>query len=103
MELRDISIQDDRLHPKFISLRMALKRVAQNRLKNGLITSPQHQRLKEKVRSATPRDFAPLVFLIVQEKIGTRAVEVPAAKRANPNSREWVIPDLRRDEFEIMR
>lgn len=101
--LRLIVQRGDRRHPKVIDTRKALKRVARRKMNNGDITDEQYKAIKWAIDKAEARDFAPLIFLILRDTVAHRTHRVPMQQRASLSSEEYIIPDLKPDEFEILQ
>jgi hypothetical protein len=53
------------------------------------------------VERARPNDWRPLIFLIPYPPVAARVQVVPREKRAS-HEFEYIVPDLRRSEFEII-
>lgn len=100
--LRDIAQQGDRGHPKLLVTKIALKRVARKKWKEGNISEQQFREIQWRISHADTREFSPRIYLIPQDKVVNRIVEVPVEKRASLSSREFIIPDLKLEEFDYI-
>jgi hypothetical protein len=68
---------------------------------NGLITAGARDEITTIVRMAPFLDWRPLLFIIPYACVSDRVREAPREKRAS-TEREFIVPDLKRDEFDII-
>ena len=71
----------------------------------GVITTKQHKEIKNMVKYAEYEAFLPLIYVIPVDKISNsdiRCIEVPIKDRASDASVEYIIEDLKEDEFQII-
>jgi hypothetical protein len=101
-QFRLVAESGDRGNDKIISVKNKLKRVARSKLRTGEITQNEYDALRWEVNAAESWYFTPILYLISREKVGSRAKAIPIDKRANPNSKEYMIDDLKADKFEVI-
>lgn len=99
---REIAENDDRGHPKYKSVLATLRKVARKKLQTGGLTQTQFREIQQLLNQSGPQYFSPLIYVIRSDLIAaSRLLLVPTP--ANPLSQEIIIPDLGRDEFDIIR
>lgn len=84
-------------------LRIGLKKGTDARLAQGVISKDEHDEIYEIVDAAERQDFSPLIYVIPFEKVQHIIKSVPVHKRAHPLSDEWVIEELTREFFDLLR
>ncbi len=71
-------------------------------LTSGTIDVDDFARIKEIVEKADLSEFRPLIYLIPSDKINSKLKLVPVSDSANPLSTEYLICDLKKDEFDVI-
>lgn len=84
-------------------LRIGIKKGADIKLAQGVISKDELDDIYAIVDAADRQDFSPLIYLIPFEKVETLLKKVPIDKRAHPLSDEWIIENLSKDDFDLMR
>lgn len=98
----DVS-QGDRHSRAVRNNRIGLLRGAAQKRKSGQIDERMEQEIGSVVRGAGIRDFRPLLYVIPGALAVGSLIEVPVNMRAAPLSEEYILPDLRRDAFHVLR
>ena len=73
------------------------------KLQQGVITAEQHKEISARVAYARMEDFYPMVFLINRKLVKGRLEIVEKEEAASNSSIEYIIKDLKWNEFEIIR
>lgn len=76
---------------------------ASEKLKNGIITPEQFIEISTLVACAKNEDFYPVLFLINKKAVKKRMIIVNPNDKASNSSIEYIVPDLKRNEFELIR
>jgi len=97
---RDVE-QRDAHSAKITSQKAVLNRLAIEWERNGEITTEHKAEIAYMVRHADFADWRPLIYVIPRAAVETRLALVPIEKRAS-HDREYVVPDLQRNEFDII-
>ncbi|MBQ5328974.1 MAG: hypothetical protein J6J15_07320 [Oscillospiraceae bacterium] len=69
----------------------------------GIITAEQFEQIKGIVAYSKYEDFYPVVYLINKKAVKKRLKIVDPNERASDNSIEYILTDLKRNEFELVR
>jgi hypothetical protein len=84
--------------------RSGIKHGANEKFTGGKISASERDEIIQIVDQATPSDFVPLMYIIPYGKVRDLVKRVPLAMRqAHPLSDEWIIEELPRDCFDILR
>ena len=75
---------------------------AQSNYDAGVITDEEFERIKHRLACFDYEDFFPVLYIIDARKIGDRCMEVKISERASDSSVEYLIKDLKRDEFKTI-
>jgi hypothetical protein len=97
---RDIDGRDRHSY-KINSQKATLQKLALDWQAAGQITDPQRDEIIYITQHATFEDWRPLVYVIPTAPVSGRLQLVPIDKRAGFGD-EYIIPDLRRSEFDIL-
>lgn len=76
---------------------------ASEKLKQGIITDKQHEEISARVAYAEMTEFYPIVFLIDRRSVRERLEIVEPKDAASNHSVEYILKDLKWNEFEIIR
>lgn len=76
---------------------------ANEKLKQGVITAEQQKEIQTIVAVSRDEDYYPIVLLIYKKAVKKRLIIVASADKARDTSIEYIIPDLQRNEFEMLR
>lgn len=99
---KDIVDSRDKFNVRVKTLKQKLTSVALAKKNNGQITQAQYNAILWEVRHAQTDEFAPLVYLILRDKVQGRVQNVPPQSGGLSYSIEYIIEDLRDDEFEMI-
>jgi hypothetical protein len=91
----------DEHNGKIIAQKTVMMALAVEWCNNGLITAGARDEITTIVRMAPFLDWRPLLFIIPYACVSDRVREAPREKRAS-TEREFIVPDLKRDEFDII-
>lgn len=72
-------------------------------LANGIIDKEEHNKIEYIIDKAELSDFKPILYIIHAEKVASRIKKVEVSRIANPLSTEYIIEDLKIDEFDIIQ
>jgi hypothetical protein len=72
------------------------------KLSRGIINEQQHREIMAIISKAQIADFQPFIYLIPYNGVINKITTVPVAKCAHPLSREFIIEDLLREEFDVV-
>ena len=89
-----IKIMDDHI--------AAVLRGAQSNYDAGVITEKAFKRIQHKLACFDYADFFPVLYIIDARKIIDKYEEVPVPLRASDSSVEYLIRDLKKDEFKVI-
>ena len=92
----------DRHSSKIQEQKLSLARLAAEWKEANELSADQAEEMIYIVNQGSIEDFSPLLYVIPGEKVAPRLQVVAANKRANLMSREYIIPDLKRHEFDIV-
>lgn len=67
-----------------------------------VITKKQYDHIGAKVAIARYEDFFFVLYIIQSEKVEHKCIEVPIPDRASDDAVEYLIDDLRIDEFDVI-
>jgi len=70
--------------------------------KNGEISTADKNDIIYLVDHATFKEWQPLIYIIPSSAVQSRLQIVPIDKRASPSELEFIIPDLKTNEFHII-
>ncbi|BAK99687.1 hypothetical protein OBV_24890 [Oscillibacter valericigenes Sjm18-20] len=87
---------------KIESNKLGIVNGAELMLSRGLITQEQRDEILLLVNNAESELFSPLLYVIAKDKILERIETVPRLMRANLLSSEFLISNLKTDEFDII-
>lgn len=96
-------IKNDRHAPEINNNKVGILKGAAEKLKQGVISTAQHDEISTIVALARNEDFYPVIYLINKKAVKKRLIVVNPTDKASNSSIEYIIPDLKRNEFEIIR
>ena len=70
--------------------------------KDGIITKSDEKDIMSKVRCAENKEFCPYLCVIPYDIVKDRLEAVEPQRKANSESNEYIIYDLKRDEFDLI-
>lgn len=76
---------------------------AAEKLKQGVISVEQYEEIRIRVAYAPNDEFYPVIYLINKKAVKKRLNVVKASDAASEYSIEYIIPDLKANEFELIR
>ena len=76
---------------------------ASEKLKEGVITEGQYEEIQTIVAHARDDEFYPVIYLINKKAVKNRLKVVKPSDAASMSSIEYIITDLKRNEYEIIR
>ena len=100
-QLKDDVQRQDKHSAKIQATKASLQSLAIRWRDDGTITDDQMEEIAYMVTNASFDYWRPLVYIIPRDAINARLQVVPPAKRASLRV-EYIIPDLRRNEFDII-
>jgi len=98
---KDAVAAGDQHHDKIGAIRASYASLSTQWVAAGEITSTQRDEIIFMTNSGDLRIWRPLLYVIHRASVETRLLAVPPAKRASFGP-EYIIADLRRDEFDIV-
>lgn len=75
---------------------------AKAKLDSNVISKQQFKIIRYEVANAWYEDFFPMLYIIQSEKVKHKCIEVPMPNRASDDAVEYLIDDLRTDEFDAI-
>ena len=91
----------DSHNAKITQQRASLMALAVDFATKNTISEEDRDTIIAMVQRAPLMDFTPHLYVIPCQAVAARAQFVPPDRRAGSEP-EWIIPDLRRDEFDIL-
>ena len=95
-------ITQDRHATEIKNNKAGILKGATSKLREGIITVEQYDEIKIKVNYAPMEEFYPVVYLIDKRTVKKRLKIVNPNDKASDASIEYIIADLKRNEFEII-
>jgi hypothetical protein len=68
----------------------------------GVIDAAQHAEIKKMIKSASVREFRPVLYIIPYDRVATLVSDVPVRERAHPLSVEFKVTALPRECFDLI-
>lgn len=99
----DQIIKKDRHAIEINNNKAGILKGASAKLKQGIITDEQYHEISLKVRFSCPEDFYPVIYLINKKAVKGKLKVVNPDDKASDTSIEYIIDDLKRNEFELIR
>jgi len=99
----DQILKDDRHAVEIKQNKAGILKGAAEKLKQGIITNEQYNEISVRVAYAENTAFYPIVFLIDRRSVAGRLEIVEPKDAASNHSVEYIIKDLRWNEFEMIR
>ena len=87
---------------KIIQNKNGIKKGAEFKFKHGIITEDEKNAIIQIVDKSMLLDFKPLIYIIPYEKVNHQLESVKIADRAHPLSEEFIIRELKREDFDII-
>lgn len=94
--------RSDRHSAKIGEHKLSLSSLATQWRDKGELTAEQAEEMIYLVTNADFEHFRPLLYVIPTSNVIDRLQTVPAAKRASIGGVEYILPDLKRSEFDIV-
>jgi hypothetical protein len=101
-DLKQACSRSDLHNGKIKEQRAGLKARAVEWERNGEIITSDKDDIIYLVDNATFKEWRPLIYIIPVAVVQSRLQVVPIAKRASPSEMEFIIPDLKTNEFHII-
>lgn len=98
----DIITKGDRHATDINSNIVGILRGAKEKYKRKIITKEQYEDIMAIVAHAKYENFFPMLYIIQSEKVKHKCKEVPTSDKASDDSVEYLIDDLRTDEFDAI-
>lgn len=92
----------DRHSAKIAQNRLGILKGADSRLAQGVINTAERDEIVSIEGSAVHSDFRPLLLVIPFAPVAGRIKQVPIKDRAHPLSQEFILENLRREEFDVL-
>ena len=99
--LKDDCVRTDKHSAKISKSKALLAALAVKWSSSGLITPEQKEDIIYLVESADFSQWRPVIYIIPRQPVAARMVPVPAAECASFGP-EYIIPDLKRFEFDVL-
>ncbi len=99
---KDIVETNDINNDRAVNLKLKLAAVALDKFLNHHLTQSEYDELTLEIDQARALDFAPILYLILREKVAQKLETVSNAVKGNPNSIEYLIRELVEDDFEMI-
>lgn len=96
-------LKNDRHATEINNNKAGILKGASVKLKQGIITQKQHDEIAARIAYAGNEDFYPVVYLINKKAVKSRMKIVEPCDAASDSSVEYIIEDLKGNEFEIIR
>lgn len=96
-------IKQDRHAFEIDNNKVGILKGARAKLENGVITEDQFKEISFKVNIAEMADFYPVIYLIDKIAVKSRLKIVEPQNAASDSSIEYIVQDLHRDEFELIK
>lgn len=100
--LKEEILGGDRHSAKIEQNRKGLLKGAGFALANNMINDEEFNVIKSMIEQADINSFRPLLYIIHADKVKGKIKMVPPNEKAHPLSEEYIIEDLKEDEFEII-
>ena len=95
-------IKRDRHASEINNNKVGILKGAAEKLKQGVITKEQYDEIKMRVAYAQDEEFYPVIYLINKNAVKKRLIVVPQTDAASDSSVEYIITDLKRNEFDLV-
>lgn len=99
----DQILKNDRHAVEIAQNKAGILKGATEKLKQGVITEEQHKEISVRVAYAEMEAFYPVIFLIDKRAVKGRLEVVEAKNAASNHSVEYIIKDLKWNEFEMIK
>jgi len=99
----DQILKNDRHAVEINQNKAGILKGASEKLKQGIITKEQHYEISLRVAYAEMEAFYPVVFLIDRRSVKSRLEIVKSKDAASNHSIEYIIRDLKWNEFEMIK
>ena len=96
-------IKNDRHAVEINNNKAGILKGATEKLKQGVINQLQFEEISARVAYANNEDFYPVIYLIKKKAVKKRLLIVNPSDAASNSSIEYIITDLKRSEFELIR
>lgn len=97
------SVTSDRHSHEIEQNKAGILKGAKIKYDNNIITKKQYIEIRSIVNSSEYKDFLPVIYIINSSKIKHKCKEIETEKKASDSSVEFIIEDLKYDEFEIIK
>jgi hypothetical protein len=94
--------QGDRHSAKVAQNKLGIQKGAEMALKTGIIGGGQRDDIVSITDAAALNDFRPLLLVIPYPLVSSQIKQVAIKDRAHPLSQEYIIANLKRDQFDIL-
>lgn len=98
----DQILKKDRHATEINNNKVGILKGAHCKLEDGIITQEQFDEISARVAYSQDEEFYPVIYLIDKRAVKNRLREVLPEDKASIHSIEYIIPDLKRNEFEII-
>lgn len=96
-------LKNDRHATEINNNKAGILKGAKAKFDQGIINEDQHREIAARVAYASNEDFYPVIFLINKRAVKKRLIIVNPHDKASNSSIEYIITDLKRNEFELIR
>lgn len=101
-ELKNAVLSNDLHSSKIAEVKLGLIKGAKMQLEKNIIDSETVDEINYMVNTSTVNDFRPIVYVIPTKGIEHLIKEAKISERANPFSKEYIIENLHRSNFDII-
>lgn len=96
-------LKNDRHATEIDNNKAGILKGAKVKFDQGIINEEQHREISARVAYARNEEFYPVIFLINKKAVKKRLVVVNPSDKASNSSIEYIITDLKPNEFELIR
>lgn len=96
-------IKRDRHATEIDNNKVGILKGATEKLNQGIITKEQYDEIRMRVAYASDEEFYPVIYLINKKAVKKRLTVVSKSDAASDSSIEYIIKDLKRNEFDLVR
>ncbi len=96
-------IKRDRHATEIDNNKVGILKGATEKLNQRIITKEQYDEICMRVAYASDEEFYPVIYLINKKAVKKRLIVVSKSDAASDSSIEYIIKDLKRNEFDLVR
>lgn len=96
-------LKNDRHAAEITNNKAGILKGAKAKFDQGIINEDQYREISARVAYASNEEFYPVIFIINKRAVKKRLKVVSPDDKASNSSIEYIITDLKRNEFELIR